>query len=73
MSLTIFQEFQLLPQIPLCLIPLEEGEKGENPLLRLVLVITLRMRIPTIWVPNSSDTNRPVQSEKQDRSLKFRI
>ena len=28
---------------------------------------------PTIWVPTRSDTNRPVQSQKQARSLKFRI
>ncbi|KAH3891051.1 hypothetical protein DPMN_015142 [Dreissena polymorpha] len=27
------EEFQLLPEMPLCLIPHEEGEKGENPLL----------------------------------------
>ena len=25
-----------------------------------------------MWFPNSSDTNRPVQSQKQARSLKFR-
>ena len=28
---------------------------------------------PTIWFPNRSDTNRPVQLQKQARSLKFRI
>ena len=28
---------------------------------------------PTIWFPNRSDTNRPVQAQKQARSLKFRI
>ena len=28
---------------------------------------------PTMWFPNRSDTNRPVQSQKQARSLKFRI
>ena len=27
----------------------------------------------TIWVPSRSDTNRPVQSQKQVRSLKFCI
>lgn len=27
------EEFRLLPEIPLCLIPVEEGEKGEDPLL----------------------------------------
>ena len=31
------------------------------------------MRKPTIWVPTRSDTNRAVQSQKQARSLKFRI
>ena len=31
------------------------------------------MRKPTIWVPTRSDTNKPVQSQKQARSLKFRI
>ena len=25
---------------------------------------------PTIWFPNRSDTNRPVQSQKQARNLK---
>ena len=28
---------------------------------------------PTMWFPNSSDTNRPVQAQKQARSLKFWI
>ena len=28
---------------------------------------------PTMWFPNRSDTNRPVQSQKQARSLKFWI
>ena len=28
---------------------------------------------PTIWFLNRPDTNRPVQSQKQARSLKFRI
>ena len=27
----------------------------------------------TMWFPNRPDTNRPVQSQKQARSLKFRI
>ena len=31
------------------------------------------MRKPTIWVPTRPDTNWPVQSHKQARSLKFRI
>ena len=28
---------------------------------------------PTLWFPNSSDTNRAVQSQKKVRSLKFQI
>ena len=28
---------------------------------------------PTIWFPNGSDINQAVQSQKQARSLKFRI
>ena len=28
---------------------------------------------PTMWFPNRSDTNRPVQVQKTARSLKFRI
>ena len=28
---------------------------------------------PTMWFPNRSDTNRPVQAQKRARSLKFRI
>ena len=28
---------------------------------------------PTLWFPNRSDTNRPVQAQKQARSLKFWI
>ena len=28
---------------------------------------------PTMWFPNRSDTNRPVQSQKMARSLKFWI
>ena len=31
------------------------------------------MRKPTIWVPTRSDQNRPVQSQKQARSLKFQM
>ena len=30
-------------------------------------------RKPTMWFPNRSDTNPDVQSQKQARSLKFRI
>ena len=26
---------------------------------------------PTMWFPNGSDTNRPVQAQKRARSLKF--
>ena len=28
---------------------------------------------PTMWFPNRSDTNRPVQAQKRARSLNFRI
>ena len=28
---------------------------------------------PTMWFPNRSDTNRPVQAQKTARSLKFPI
>ena len=28
---------------------------------------------PTMWFPNRSDTNRPVQAQKRARSLKFPI
>ena len=31
------------------------------------------MRKPTIWVSDQVDTNRPVQSQKQARFLKFRM
>ena len=38
-----------------------------------VTEINLCVRKPTIWLPTRSDTNRPVQSQKQARFLKFRI
>ena len=28
---------------------------------------------PTMWFPNRSDTNRPVQARKRARSLRFRV
>ena len=28
---------------------------------------------PTMWFPNRSDTNQPVQAQKTARSVKFRI
>ena len=28
---------------------------------------------PTLWFPNRSDSNRPVQAQERARSLKFRI
>ena len=31
------------------------------------------VRKPTMWFPTRPDTNRPVQSQKMARSLKFRI
>ena len=36
------------------------------------LISYLRVRKPSIWVLTRSDTNQPVQSQKQARSLKFR-
>ena len=33
----------------------------------------LCMRKPTIWVPDRSDTNRPLQTQERARALKFRI
>ena len=39
----------------------------------LIFICELCVRKPTIWVPTRSDTNQPVQSQKQARSLKFRI
>ena len=39
---------------------------GRNDLSRLV-------GKPTMWFPNRSDTNRPVQAQKRARRLKFRI
>ena len=35
------------------------------------LYLSHLMEKPTMWYPNRSDTNRPVQSQKQARSLKF--
>ena len=31
------------------------------------------MKRPTMWFPNRSDSDQAVQSQKQARSLKFRI
>ena len=38
-----------------------------------IMYMSLCVRKPTIWVPTRSDTNRAEQSQKQTRSLKFRI
>ena len=35
--------------------------------------LSLCVRKPTIWVSTGSNTNQPLQSQKQARSLKFRI
>ena len=35
--------------------------------------MSMCVRKPTFWLPTRSDTNRAVQSQKQVRSLKFRI
>ena len=37
------------------------------------LYMSLCVRKPTMWFPNRSDTNRPVQAQKRARSSKFRI
>ena len=42
------------------------ASRGQQRLSRLV-------GKPTMWFPNRSDTNRPVQAQKRVRSLKFRI
>ena len=44
-----------------------------NSFLFFTLYMSLWVRKPTIWVLTRSDTNWPVQSQKQARSLKFRI
>ena len=38
-----------------------------------ILILSLCVRKPTIWVPTRFDTNRPVQSQKKARSLKLWI
>ena len=39
-----------------------------------VLCILSRLVVkPTMWFPNRSDTNRPVQAQKTARSMEFRI
>ena len=40
---------------------------------KFILTLNLCMRKPIIWVLTRSDINQPVQSQKQARSLKFRI
>ena len=40
------------------------GKEGSNYMSHLV-------EKPTVWFPNRSDTNWPVQLQKQARSLKF--
>ena len=36
-------------------------------------LLSLLVGKPTMWFPNRSDTNRPVEAQKRGRSLKFRI
>ena len=48
--------------------PKKRGEYSEK-----IPKMSLCVRKPTIWVPTRSDTNQHVQSQNQDRSLKFRI
>ena len=40
-------------------------------LVRLTLHLSHLVGKPTMWFPNRSDTNRPVQLQKQARSFKF--
>ena len=40
---------------------------------QLLFYLSLCVRKPTIWVSTRSDTNQPVQSQKQARSSKFQI
>ena len=50
------------------------GKKSMDALTRKTVKILEPPRGKTNnWFPNRSDTNRPVQSQKQARSLKFRI
>ena len=44
----------------------KQGWETSNKMSRLV-------GKPTMWFPNRSHTNRPVQAQKRARSLKFRI
>ena len=49
-----------------CYTPLSISEKKEN-----FLNFEQPRGKPTMWFPNRSDTNRPVQQQNQARSLKF--
>ena len=52
------------------------SSKSTNQALHVLLNIEYLSRLvgkPTMWFPNRSGTNRPVQAQKQARSLKFRI
>ena len=49
-----------------------KGPRGTKEAEKYVLM-SMCVRKPTIWVPARSDTNRAVESQKQARSLKFRI
>ena len=54
---------------PTCSIPEEVNQY-------LVYILSQLSRLvgkPTMWFPNRFDTNRPVQSQKMARTLKFRI
>ena len=44
-----------------------------SPPERQIMNMSLCVRKPTMWFPNRSDTNQPVQLQKQARSLKFWI
>ena len=54
----------------------------EDPMANVVAVMLAQLSLlymshlvgkPTMWFPNRSDTNGPVQAQKRARSLKFRI
>ena len=57
--LFFFQHFQLSARFCICL--------------KSIKNVSCDARKPVFWFPTSSNTNRPVQSQKKARSLKFRI
>ena len=47
--------------------------KGVDKLMWACVHLSHLMRKPTMWIPNRSDTNQAVQSQKQAGSLKSPI